>query len=79
MQLFPDIVELFILLFADDIILLSDTVAGLQTHVNVLARKACDLDLHVSLDKLNIVIFGSGGYNGKKDQSGTITGKLCQW
>ena len=27
-QLFPDIVELFILLFADDIVLLSDTVAA---------------------------------------------------
>ena len=29
-QLLPDLVELFILLFADDIALLSDTIIGLQ-------------------------------------------------
>ena len=32
-QLFPDIVELFIFLFANDIVLSSDTVAGLAKHL----------------------------------------------
>ena len=29
-QLIPDLIEIFILLFADDVILISDTVCGLQ-------------------------------------------------
>lgn len=61
-QLFPDLLELFILLFADDIILLSDTVTGLQNQLNVLAQKATALDLHVNMEKSNIVIFRNGGY-----------------
>ena len=67
MQLFPDIVELFILLFADDTVLLSDTVAGLQTQLNALALKASDLDLHVNLNKSNIVIFRNVGYIAKRE------------
>ena len=31
-QLIPDLVEMFILLFADDVILVSDTVCGLQNQ-----------------------------------------------
>ena len=31
-QLIPDLVEIFILLFADDVILVSDTVCGLQNQ-----------------------------------------------
>ena len=55
-------IELFILLFADDIVLLSDTIVGLQNQLDVLARNALKLDLHVNLDKTNIVIFRNGGY-----------------
>ena len=35
-QLIPDLIEIFILLFADDVILVSDTVGGLQNQLNVL-------------------------------------------
>ena len=65
-QLLPDILELFILLFADDIVLLSDTTVGLQNQLDVLARNCARLDLHVNLDKSNIVIFRNGGYISKK-------------
>ena len=34
-QLLPDMIELFILLFADDIVLLSDTIVGLQNQLDV--------------------------------------------
>ena len=37
-QLLLDMLELFILLFADDIVLLSDTIVGLQNQLDVLAR-----------------------------------------
>ena len=35
-QLLPDMIKLFILLFADDIVLLSDTIVGLQNQWVVL-------------------------------------------
>ena len=66
-QLFPDLIELFILLFADDIVLLSDTIVGLQNQLNVLGVQATKLDLHVNIDKSNIVIFRQGGYIAAKE------------
>ena len=54
-QLLPDMIEMFILLFffffADDVVLLSDTIVGLQNQLDVLARNAIKLDRHVNLDK----------------------------
>ena len=44
-QLLPDMLELFILLFADDIVLLLDTIVGLQNQLDVLARNCARLDL----------------------------------
>ena len=35
-QLLPDILQIFILMFADDIVLMSDSVCGLQNQLNVL-------------------------------------------
>ena len=61
-QLHPDIIELFIMLFADDVLLLSYTPVGLQHQLNLLARNADALDLTVNLEKLNIVVFRNGGY-----------------
>ena len=66
-QLLPDMIELFILLFADDIVLLSDTIVGLQNQLAVLARNAMKLDLDVNLDTTNIVTFRNGGYIAKKE------------
>ena len=40
-QLFPEQVEILILLFADDVALCSDTVCGLQRQLNILS-KYCD-------------------------------------
>ena len=57
-----DFIELFILLFADDIILLSETIIGLQTQLNSLYRAAMQLQLKVNMDKSNIVVFRKGGY-----------------
>ena len=61
-QLSPDFVQLLILLFADDVVLFSDSIIGLQTQLNVLYRTATRLDLIVNLEKSNIVVFRNGGY-----------------
>ena len=60
-QLFPDIIEIFILLFADDVILVSDSVIGLQRQLDILDNYTREWRLSVNLDKTNIVIFRKGG------------------
>ena len=59
---YRDTLELFILLLADDIALLSETVIGLQTQLNNLHRSSLSLGLRVNLDKSNIIVFRKGGY-----------------
>ena len=61
-QLIPDLIEIFILLFADDVILVSDTVCGLQNQSNVLFDTANRLSLFVNMDKSKIVVFRNGGH-----------------
>ena len=61
-QLSPDLIELLILLFADDVVLFSDSVIGLQTQLNILYCTAKRLDMIVNLDKSNIVVFRNGGH-----------------
>ena len=56
------LIELFILLFADDIILLATTVVGLQRQLNNLYNGANRLQLKVNMDKTNIIVFRKGGY-----------------
>ena len=58
-----DLIEIFILLFADDVILMSDSVCGLQNQLNIFYETANHLGLVVNLDKSNIVVFRNGGYN----------------
>ena len=50
-------IKLFILLFADGIVLLFDTIVGSQNQLDVLAENAMKLGLRVDLDKTNIVMF----------------------
>ena len=57
-----DYFELFILLLADDVALLSETVVGLQTQLNSLQRASSSLDLKININKSNIVVFRNGGY-----------------
>ena len=61
-QLSPDLTELLILLFADDVVLVSDTVVGLQNQLNLLCQVSKRLDLVINLDKSDIVIFRKGGF-----------------
>jgi exonuclease III len=61
-QLIPGAIEIFLLLFADDVILMSNTVIGLQNQINMLKIEADRLQLCVNLDKTNIMVFRMGGY-----------------
>ena len=56
-HLHPDIIELSILLFADDIILIADTVSGLQRKINVLYNVSCILGLEEHAGKSNSLCF----------------------
>ena len=59
--------ELFILLLADDVALVSETPIGLQNQLNNLCRSAKSLKLKVNLAKSNIVVFRKGGYLGRRE------------
>ncbi len=63
-----DYFELFILLLADDVVLLSETVIGLQTQLNSLQRASSSLQLKVNMSKSNIVVFRKGGYLGARER-----------
>ena len=58
----PDLLQLLIMLFADDIVLLSNTIGGPQQKLNVLRDTAKRLHLVVDFAKSEVVIFINGGY-----------------
>lgn len=55
-------VDLVILLSADAIIQLSETVIGLQTKLNSLSHAASKLKLKVNMSNSSIMVFRKGGY-----------------
>ena len=60
-QLLPGMLEILILLFADDIALISQSQIGLQNQLNVL-KSICDmLDLSVNEGKTKVMVFRRGG------------------
>ena len=64
-QLNPDIIHILILLFADDVALISDSVIGLQNQIDILYNTSRNLDLSVNLGKSNIIVFRNGGHLSK--------------
>ena len=67
-QLLPGLVEIFLLLFADDIVLISDTPRGLQNQLDVLSSACKDLFLHINTDKTKVMVFRKGGFWGKHEK-----------
>ena len=61
-QLRPDLVQIVILMFADDVILASYTVCDSQNELNILWETAERIGLAVNLDKSNIIVFRNGGH-----------------
>jgi hypothetical protein len=56
-QLFPDIMEIFLLMFADDIALIADTIIGLQKQLNLLCQFCTKSKLIVNIDKTKVLVF----------------------
>ena len=56
------------LLFADDIGAISETPAGLQRAINIMARVSKELGLTINLDKTKIMVFRAGGYLGQREK-----------
>ena len=66
-QLISGTIEIFLLLFADDVILLSNTIVGLQNQLDSLKREANRLYLAVNLEKTNM-IFRMGGHLATREE-----------
>jgi hypothetical protein len=61
-QLSPDIVQILILLFADDVTLSSYCAFGLQKQINCLKSFADHFGMTVNLKKTKIIVFRKGGF-----------------
>ena len=59
-QLCPAIVEIFLLLFADDVGLISDSVIGLQRQFFPLNDFCIERKLNVNIPKTKVVVFKNG-------------------
>lgn len=67
-QCLPGLQEIFLLLFADDICLISTTVLGLQNQLNNLVEASKPFGLKVNLSKTKIMIFRKGGHLAKYEK-----------
>ena len=54
--------KFLIMRFADDVVLQSNTIVGLQQQLSVLRDTAQRLHLVVNFEKMQVVIFRNGGY-----------------
>lgn len=60
--------DLFILLLPDDVVLLSETVTGLQIQLHNLQYAANALKLKVNMNKSNMMVFRKGGHLGVRER-----------
>ena len=60
LQFFPEITEILLMLFADDVILFSDTVVGLQRQQSILEYFCDDFHVEVNTTKIKVVVFKNG-------------------
>ena len=67
-QLLPGGQEIFSLLFADDIVLLSSTPHGLQRQINSLETSSKTIGLQVNLEKTKVMVFRKGGFLGRREK-----------
>ena len=67
-QLTPGANEIYMLLFADDVIGLSSTPAALQNQLNHLQNEVDRLYFTVNLDKTNTIVFCIGGHLDERER-----------
>ena len=66
--MFPDLVEILLLMFADDLALISDTVIGLQHLPNLLYSFCKVKDLIVNTIKTKVMVYKNGGTLAKTER-----------
>jgi len=67
-QLLPGMMEIFSLLFADDVVLLSTTPVGLQCQINNLCTMSKRLGLSINTQKTKAMVFRRGGFLGQREK-----------
>lgn len=66
--------NLFLLMYADDMVIFSETIAGLQSLLDELTYYCSTWKLHINVDKSKIVVFRKGG-RVKENEKWYIYGK----
>ena len=61
-QLTPDVVQILVMLFADDVLFASYCVAGLQRQIDILKHFADNFSMTVNMSKTKIIVFRKGGF-----------------
>ena len=59
--------KMFLLLYADDAVIFSDSVNGLQDSLNVLSQYCKRWKLHLNTDKTKVLVFKRGGRSSKQE------------
>ena len=59
-QLTPDVVQILVMLFADDVLFASYCVAGLQRQIDILKHFADNFSMTVNMSKTKIIVFRKG-------------------
>ena len=67
-QLSPDVIQILIILFADDVALTSFSIAGLQKQIDILKSFADNFDMCVNMSKTKIIVFRKGGFLAEKER-----------
>jgi hypothetical protein len=67
-QMLPGLMELFLLLFADDVTLLATTPSGLQNQLNCLRDCCTKMGMEVNEGKTKVMVFRKGGHLGKHEK-----------
>jgi len=67
-QLHPGITEIFMLMFADDVARISDTVINLQRQLNTLVEFCTEYEIDVNVNKTKVVVFKRGGRLSQKEK-----------
>ena len=61
-QLAPDVVQILIILFADDVLFASYCVAGLRSQIYILKHFTDNFLMTVNMSKTKIIVFRKGGF-----------------
>ena len=67
-QMLSDLIELFILLFADDVTLMATTPSGLQNQLNCLRDCCVKMGMEVNEGKTKVMVFRKGEHLGKHEK-----------